>query len=176
MSELHRRASVWYEQNDLPADAIRHALAAKDFERAATLIERVWLSMDLSYQSATWLGWAKALPDDLIRVHPVICLGYAWALLNSGELEASEAWLREAERWLEPRENSSTQMVVVDEAEFRSLPASIAGARAYRALALGDISNTKVYARQTLALVPEDDLHPSHAGHRAAGDGRVCQR
>ena len=173
VSALHRRASVWYEQNDLLAEAIRHALAAKDFDRAAELIERVWLSMDLSYQSATWLGWAKALPDDLIRVHPVICLGYAWALLNSGELEASEVWLREAERWLEPRENSSTQtcpesfdsaqdklrrrMVVVDEAEFRSLPASIAGARAYRALALGDISNTKVYARQTLALVPKTD-------------------
>jgi LuxR family maltose regulon positive regulatory protein len=157
VSEFHRRASAWYEQNDFPADAIRHALIAEDFERAAALLERVWLAMDLSYQSATWLGWAQALPEDLIRVHPVICLGYAWALLNSGELEASEAWLREAELWLEPRENSSTQMVVVDEAEFRSLPASIAGARAYRALALGDISNTKVYARQTLALVPQAD-------------------
>ena len=114
--------------------------------------------MDLSYQSATWLGWAKALPDDLIRVHPVICLGYAWALLNGGELEASEARLRDAERWLEPRRRIHLRkMVVVDEAEFRSLPASIASARAYRALALGDIPGTIVYARQTLALAPEDD-------------------
>ena len=145
----------------MPADAIRHALAAKDFERAADLIERVWLAMDLSYQSATWLGWAKALPDDLIRARPVLSVGYAWALLNVGELEASEARLRDAERWLEPAdkraENSSARMVVVDEAEFRSLPASIAAARAYRALALGDISGTKMYARQALALVPEDD-------------------
>ena len=158
VSELHRRASVWFEQNDLPADAIRHALAAKDFDRAAELIERVWLSMDLSYQSATWLGWAKALPEDLIRARPVICLGYAWALLNGGELEASEARLHDAERWLEPSDELAAQMVVVDEVEFRSLPASIASARAYRALALGDIPNTKVYARQTLALVPEGDL------------------
>ena len=155
-SEFHRRASEWYEQNDLPADAIHHALAAQDFERAATLLERVWLAMDVSYQSATWLTWVKALPDELIRAHPVLCLGYAWALLNGGELEASEAWLRAAERWLEPTDES--QMIVVDEVEFRSLPASIAGARAYRALAMGDIPNTKVYARQTLALVPEGDL------------------
>jgi len=166
---LHRRASAWYEQNDLRSDAIRHALAAQDFERAAGLIEQVWLAMDLNYQSATWLGWAKALPDDLIRARPVVSLGYAWALLNGGELEASEARLRDAERWLEPAdkqaENSSAKtcpersrrMVVVDEVEFRSLPASIAAARAYRALALGDISGTKMYARQTLALVPEDD-------------------
>ena len=104
---LHRRASVWFEQNDLPAEAIRHALAAKDFERAAELIERVWLEMDLSYQSATWLGWVKALPDELIRARPVVCLGYAWALLNGGELEASEARLRDAERWLEPADQQA---------------------------------------------------------------------
>ena len=165
VSELHRRASDWFEQHDLPADAIHHALAAEDLDRAANLIERIWLAMDLNYQSAAWLRWAQQLPDDLIRAHPVLCLGYAWALLNSGELEASEVWLREAERWLEPSDELAAQtcpersrrMVVVDEAEFRSLPASIAGARAYRALALGDIANTKVYARQTLALVPKDD-------------------
>ena len=36
---LHRRASEWYEQNSLPAEAIRHSLAAEDFGRAAGLIE-----------------------------------------------------------------------------------------------------------------------------------------
>jgi LuxR family maltose regulon positive regulatory protein len=158
VSELHRRASVWFEQNDLPADAIHHALAAEDFDRAAELIERVWLSMDLSYQSATWLGWAKALPDELIRVHPVICLGYGWALLNGGELEASEPRLRDAERWLEPSDELAAQMVVVDEVEFRSLPASIASARAYRALALGDIPGTIEQARRALKLAAEDDV------------------
>ena len=36
---LHRRASEWYEQNGSAADAIRHALAGGDFERAADLVE-----------------------------------------------------------------------------------------------------------------------------------------
>jgi len=173
VSKLHRRAGIWFEQNNLITDAIPHALAAKDFERAANLIERVWLAMDLNYQHVTWLGWAMALPDDLVRAHPVICVGYAWALLGTGELEASEAHLRDAERWLEPAdlqaEASSSEtfpernprMIVVDEAEFRSLPASIAAARAYRALALGDIPGTKMYARQTLALITED-TSPHH--------------
>lgn len=164
---LHRRASLWFEQNKLLPDAIRHALAAKDVERAADLVERIWLEMDLNYQYDTWLGWVKALPDEIIRAHPVISVGYAWALLGTGELEASEAHLRDAERWLEPenlREDDSTvenfpernrRMIVVDEAEFRSLPASIAAARAYRSLALGDIPGTKMYARQALTLAPE---------------------
>ena len=37
--DLHRRASVWYEQNGDQSAAIRHALAAGDFERAADLVE-----------------------------------------------------------------------------------------------------------------------------------------
>ena len=123
VSEYHRRASEWYEQNDLPADAIRHALAGEDFARAANLIERVWLAMDISYQSAAWLRWAQQLPEGLIRAHPVLCLGYAWALLNGGELEVGEAWLREAERWIDPTPGAASQMIVVDEAEYRALPA-----------------------------------------------------
>ena len=158
VSDLHRRASEWYEHNDLPADAIRHALAAADFERAANLIERVWLVMDVSYQSAAWLRWAQQLPADLIRAHPVLCLGYAWALLNDGELEACEAWLRDAERWIDPTPEAASRMIVVDEAEYRALPASIAAARAYRALALGDIPGTIAHARQALTLAAEDDV------------------
>lgn len=163
---LHGRASLWFEQHALPAEAIHHALAAQDLERAADLIERVWLTMDLSYQSATWLAWAKRLPDELLRTRPVISVGYAWALLNDGELEASEAYLRDAERWLNPaaEQAESRRMVVVDKAEFQTLPASIAAARAYRALALGDIAGTKQYARQTLALVGEQaSIHRTQA-------------
>jgi LuxR family maltose regulon positive regulatory protein len=48
-------------------------------------------------------------------------------------------------------------MVVVDKEQFRSLPASIATARAYRSLALGDIPGTIKYAQQGLELTPEDD-------------------
>ena len=36
---LHRRACEWYEQNERRAAAIRHALAAADYVRAATLVE-----------------------------------------------------------------------------------------------------------------------------------------
>jgi LuxR family transcriptional regulator, maltose regulon positive regulatory protein len=118
------------------------------------LIELAWSAMDISYQSSTWLGWVKALPDELIRDRPVLSVGYAWALLDGGDLEASESRLHDAERWLDmPTDN----MVVVDKEQFRSLPASIATARAYRSLALGNVPGTVKYARQALELTPEDD-------------------
>lgn len=172
LSTLHLQASVWFEQHELPADAIQHALAARDFERAANLIERFWLVMDISYQYSTWLGWAKALPRELVRAHPVLSVGFAWALMGIGELEASEAYLQDAERWLEPTEmqtltacpERNQSMIVVDESEFRSLPASIAAARTYRSLALGDLAGTKAYARQALALSHEpSSLHSMQA-------------
>ena len=70
VSTLHRRASEWYEQNGLAADAIRHALAAEDFERAADLIELAVPAMRRSRQEATLLGWLKALPDELFHAGP----------------------------------------------------------------------------------------------------------
>ena len=154
VSNLHQRASAWYELNGFPPDAIRHVLAAGDFERAAGLIELVWSAMDLSYQSSTWLGWVKTLPDVLIRTRPVLCVGYAWALLDSGELEASKARLHDAEWCLE---TMTDKMIVTDIEQFHKLPASIATARAYYSLALGNVPDTVKYAKQALELTTEDD-------------------
>ena len=100
---LHQRASEWYEHNGSAADAIRHALAAKDFERAATLVELAVPEMRRNRQEATVteLGWLKALPDELVHFRPVLSVDYAYALFGGGELEAVEARLRDAERWLD---------------------------------------------------------------------------
>ena len=146
-------------------DAIRHALAAEDFERAAGLIELAGpTTEDGSIQSVTWLGWVKTLPDELIRARPVLNVWYAYALLGRGEMEAAEARLKDAERWLEPAdtmnsqlETPSVEMVVVDKEQFKSLPATIAVGRAYIAQALGNIPETVRYARRVLELVPEGD-------------------
>ena len=55
---LHRRASEWYQQNGEPSEAIRHALAAKDFERAADLVELAIPAMRRSRQRGrgAWLA------------------------------------------------------------------------------------------------------------------------
>ncbi len=163
---LHRRASEWYEHNGSAADAIRHALAAEDFERAADLVELVVPALRRNRQEATVteLGWLKALPDELVHFRPVLSVHYAWALLGGGELEAVEARLRDAERWLdttadmrERSESPAAGMVVVDEEEFRRLPGMIALIRAGQALARGDMPDTVKNARRVLDFAPEDD-------------------
>ncbi len=161
MAEMHRRASVWYADNGFTADAIRHALAAKDFALAAGLIELAWPEMDKRFRAVTWLTWANALPDECVCARPVLSVAYAWALLNSGELEAAEERLRDAEWWLEGSAgvqiDRATEMIIVDQVQFQTLAASIATARAYQTQARGDIAGSIKYGRQALTLLPKGD-------------------
>jgi LuxR family transcriptional regulator, maltose regulon positive regulatory protein len=154
---LHQRASEWYEHNDSVAEAIRHALAANDFERAATLIELAVPNMRRNRQEATHteLGWLKALPNELVHFRPVLSVAYAYALFGDGELETIETRLRDAEWWLDPTTDEAG-MVVVDKEEFRRLPAMIALLRAAQALARDDMLEAAKNARQVLDLAPED--------------------
>ena len=80
IADLNGRASVWYENNGQEIKAIQHALAAKDVERVADLLEMAWPTMDRTFQSAAWLGWAKTVPDEIVRTRPVLGVAYAWAL------------------------------------------------------------------------------------------------
>jgi LuxR family maltose regulon positive regulatory protein len=152
---LHWRASEWYEQNGLPSDAIHHALAAGDFGRTAALIELTARAMLLGRREQTFLGWLRALPDEEVRRRPVLGVYYALALV-SHDLEAGEARLRDAERLLDDTTHTS-EIVVVDEEEFRALPGIAAITRAYYAGAIGDVSGSVRHARRALDLLPEDE-------------------
>jgi LuxR family maltose regulon positive regulatory protein len=161
---LHHRASEWHELEGSAADAIRHALAAEDFNRAADLVERAMPDMRRSRQEATLLGWLQALPDELVHTRPVLGVMYALILLASGELEGVEERLRDAERRLNTTIDVSGQpddpthaMIVTADEELRRLPGTIAIARAGLALAGGDVPGTVNCARQALDLAPEDD-------------------
>ena len=171
---LHRRASEWYEQQDQPSDAIRHAMAARDYGRAAELAELVWPAWKEGFNAITWLGWVKDLPTEVVRARPVLSTAFAWALLNVGRLEEAEARLVDAEQCLElaavtgdrseaspstARPEQGQRMVVVDQEQFQALPAWLARVRAYHAQAVGDMDATARYVGQALDLFPEDDLY-----------------
>lgn len=161
---LHRRASAWFEQNGAIENAIHHSLAAADYARAAGLVERAFPAYSRSRQEVALLAWLRALPENLLRQRPVLCNLFAGALLQTGVLDDVEAWLQAAERWLEPATagneqagDASTEMVVLNEEEFRRLPAAVALHRAGQALMLGKVAETVRHARRALDLALEDD-------------------
>ncbi|MBK6326429.1 MAG: hypothetical protein IPF56_10905 [Chloroflexi bacterium] len=168
---LHQRASGWYEGHGLTAAAVYHAFAADDMARAARIIELAWGEMDRNRQAVEWLGWAKKLPDALVLARPVLSVGYAWAFLDTGQMETAEIWLRQAEHCLA----ATTDFVVADEAEFQYLPGSIASARTYHALALGDMAGTIKYAHQASTSFPQKHISGA-APRRRSWAGRLGQR
>ena len=50
-------------------------------------------------QEAALLAWLRALPDEVVRRRPVLSVGYAWALVASGDFGDAEGHLQDAERW-----------------------------------------------------------------------------
>jgi len=156
---LHSRASGWFERNGEPTEAIRHALAAGDFDRAANLAELAIPAMRQDRHEATIRGWLKVLPDEVVRVRPVLTVGLAGALVVAGEFEGVEGRLRDAERWLDVTGSGapSAEMIVADEAGFRSLPGATEAYRAALALAHGDVPGTVTHARRALEVSPGED-------------------
>ena len=129
------------------------------------LVELAIPALRRGRQYATLRLWLEALPEELIRVRPVLSIGYAGALMVRGEVEGVEARLLDAERWLDTSTGqgipdghlSPAEMVVVDEKEFLGLPSAIAMYRAGQALVLGDVAGTMTQARRALDLAVEDD-------------------
>jgi LuxR family maltose regulon positive regulatory protein len=171
LPDLHRRASEWYERNDLPEDAVGHALAAGDFERAANLIEGAVPALRRSRQDTTLLHWLTLLPAEVVARRPVLSVYLAWSMLISGDLNAVELRLRDAEQGLRAAADAGTRqhasvsdVSVVDGEELRMLPVMIAVYRASLAQALGDVAGTAEHARRALDLTEPGD----HFGRGAA--------
>ncbi|MBW3624840.1 MAG: LuxR C-terminal-related transcriptional regulator, partial [Armatimonadetes bacterium] len=77
---LHARAAEWLEGAGKAGEAIAHALAARDWDRAARLIER---EGDMAWrrgEQRTLNGWLEALPDEVVRSRPglVVFLGRSY--------------------------------------------------------------------------------------------------
>jgi LuxR family maltose regulon positive regulatory protein len=148
---LHRRASAWYEQHDLAAEAVQHALAVPDVELAAHLIEPIALPVMHQGQISTVLGWINALPEVLVRTHPFLCLCHALLLAVTNQLEAAEARLQEAERYAQ-KDLSAEQA--------RTIQGYVLSTRALIALLSGDIPQAVSLTRQALELLPEVEVIP----------------
>ena len=69
---LHRRASRWYEEHGETPSAVRHALAAGDVDRAAVLVELAIPGLQRTRQDGTIRGWVDVIPDEVVRVRPVL--------------------------------------------------------------------------------------------------------
>jgi LuxR family transcriptional regulator, maltose regulon positive regulatory protein len=163
LPELHRAAAAWCEQHGLVDDAVRHALAVGDAGWAARLIEQHFDAMLWRSEDVTFRRWLQALPAELVRARPRLCLAQAYGALLSGRLEAVEPLVADAERALaataeEPYEPSVGRQLSM----LANLPAAITLAPAILACERGDAERTTEFAQQALTHLTDADRTLGH--------------
>jgi LuxR family maltose regulon positive regulatory protein len=146
---LHRRASVWYERNSLPAKAVSHALKARDMKRVAHLVAQNALILIYHGQLLSLARSLSTLPKETPWAYPWLRVAYAWAMAYAGQLDDVEPALQEAEEALISIQNAD---------EVRHVMGHIAAIRAYTADLKGELSGSVAFARQALDRLPEEEL------------------
>jgi LuxR family transcriptional regulator, maltose regulon positive regulatory protein len=178
---LHQAASRWHAEHGMLADAVVHAVAGDDFDRAADLVELALPDVRKHRQDRTLREWLRALPDGVVRRRPLLAAFLAWTRLSEGDLDGAQAWLDDAERAREavrPEAMTSLPDSLAEAArardeELRTLPATIAAYRASIAQARGDVDGTVAHARHALELAGPDDHFARRRRGRVPRPGRV---
>ncbi len=78
--ELHRRAALWYASQELWTEAVQHAIAAGDPDRAISWIKNCAMALIKRGDLFTLLDWQRQFPDELMRGQSEVRLAIAWGL------------------------------------------------------------------------------------------------
>lgn len=169
--ELHCAAAEWYENAGLADDAIRHALAAGNADRAAQLVERYLDEQILGRAETTTLTrWLSALPAEVLQRRARLPLGQGVLAVMMGRLDESDRLLDLAEQ-IHDEAGPSTlaPSIPVEESMLANVPAAIAVTRAEVARLRGDIDDQARLARLAQShLTSEDHLLTSMAQYHVA--------
>ncbi len=106
LAPLHWRASQWYEAQGYESEAVEHALAAAQQDKhgyttVADLIARVAEKVWMRGEVQSLVKWLDALPLDLLRSYPRLCLYRAWTIYSSKHTKEIELWLEYVEEALQ---------------------------------------------------------------------------
>ena len=97
VTDLHLRASEWFAEHGYPAEAIRHAQAAADWERAAQLLSEHALGLSLDGRDSAVHSLLQAFPDGRLGSDPDLALVRAQDEQQRGSLDEASAYLSLAE-------------------------------------------------------------------------------
>ena len=144
IAEFHRRASDWHAGNKYFYEAITHAITAKDWTRAAEIMERLD-ELRLSGETNTQLGWFEAFPPQVLHDRPRLGLAFAWTLFMSNQLDRAEQQLDQLAPLVQDAPSLLGEMYVIR---------MMVAARRF------DIPAFYALAQQALSRVPPEETSP----------------
>src|SRR5580692_8195645 len=141
LAALHAAAAGWFAEHGFPVEAVRHAQAAQDWERAGRLLADHWLDLTLGGQAATAHQLITSFPADAVTANAELAAVAAAAELTRGSLE-------EGARYLALAAAGETSVPADRREHFR---VTLAVLRLYLARQLGD---ARAVAEQVQQLQP----------------------
>jgi len=155
VTEMHRRASHWFEAHDLPVEALEHALSAGDFERVMDLLEvYIWQLLVQGYVRRIE-AWMQAIPDGQCPASPRVNLGLAWLYLLRGDFgQVASHWQQAAAALADSPEAELQAECLALQANLAQVQGDLAAAleASQRALHLVEPDNWRVAGLAYLAL------------------------
>ncbi|HWT37321.1 MAG TPA: LuxR C-terminal-related transcriptional regulator [Paraburkholderia sp.] len=97
LSSLHRRACEWYAGQKQWTDAVKHAIAAGETERAVSLMGHCAMTLVTKGDLLTLLGWQRQFPAHLMRGQLTITLAIAWGMALAMRFDEALPMLDEIE-------------------------------------------------------------------------------
>jgi LuxR family maltose regulon positive regulatory protein len=149
VAELHRRASLWFEDHNLDIEAFQHAAAAGEVDHAIRLIEGKGIPLYHRGALVPILNWLESLPKMELDKRPALWLMYARALTSSGQASGVEEKLQAAETAVQGAEMN---------VETRDIIGSIASNRATLAYTKYQPDTVIFQAQRALEYLNPDNL------------------
>src|SRR5512138_96972 len=155
---LHKRAATWLEVNGNLDEAFQHALASRDMEWAADMIERnVQTLVNLGEVSAV-ARWIGRLPEEITHKRPLLSVGYAWALIVTHQLDLARYWLEDVRQLVDRLEKQSGEMPT-PAADLAGIRGGIALCESYLAMWSGDLEQAAKFSRQAASYLPQENVY-----------------
>ncbi len=153
IAQMHARAAEWFEQNDLVDEAITHALAAKDFNRAIRLFSRNQLEIIYTRNLSTLDRWLEAFPETLLLANPWLCIAKANILWSTGRRSSIMPYLLGAEKGLEEWSNCG-QISPTDDG-YRIIQGYVYTFQSLMAMSRNDLELAVTLAQKAEGVIPK---------------------
>ena len=151
VAQLHQRASQWYEQAELPGDAIQHALAAADYPAAVQLLERHAMPFLSKGYAKTVEAWMQTIPAEWHPRSPKTNLAFAWMHLLRGNYARIMPYLTLVEAAINSADPAAEQTIAL-RAEWSALLSNLLHLQ-------GKPAESIRLANLALASIPEDQYY-----------------
>jgi ATP/maltotriose-dependent transcriptional regulator MalT len=101
VNNLHRWASVWFEEHGLVDEALHHALAAGDLGLAARQMSTGLCEVLNHEDRLTLERWLRLLPEEMIQQQPELLMLRAWEMQFTWRLDLQAKVIQQVEELLD---------------------------------------------------------------------------